>query len=121
MDLANEPVQCFVCHCDYCQRLTGSVGNAVALFREDDVVAMTDAHELDPAMENWPGLKRYVCPKCYSNVHWVNPRAFPGMRLVSLGCLDDSSAFKISSTVQNHYRPIWCPQMDAENVFDAYP
>jgi len=101
--------------------MTGSVGNAVALFREEDVVAMTDAHELDPEMEKWPGLKRYVCPKCYSNVHWVNPKMYPGMRLVSLGCLDDPSVFKISSTVQNQYRPTWCPQLDAENAFDAYP
>uniref|UniRef100_UPI0035715A6C GFA family protein n=1 Tax=Tateyamaria omphalii TaxID=299262 RepID=UPI0035715A6C len=110
-----------MCHCDYCQRMTGSVGNAVALFREEDVVAVSDAHELDPEMDKWPGLKRYVCPKCYSNVHWVNPKMYPGMRLVSLGCLDDPSAFELTSTVQNQYRPRWCPQLEAENAFDAYP
>ena len=101
--------------------MTGSVGNVVALFRENDVVAMTDAHELDPEMEKWPGLKRYVCPKCYSNVHWVNPKMYPGMRLVSVGCFDDPSGFMISSTVQNQYRPTWCPQLAAETAYDAYP
>ena len=122
IELASDPVRCFVCHCDYCQRMTGSVGNAVALFREADVVAMSgEVIELDPQMAKWPGLRRYLCPRCYSNVHWVNPKAFPEMRLVSLGCLDDPSAFKLARTVQNQYRPIWCPQLDAPEAFEAYP
>ena len=102
--------------------MTGSVGNAVAVFWETDVVAMSgDVLELDPQMAEWPGLRRYLCPKCYSNVHWVNPKAFPEMRLVSLGCLDDPSAFKLVRTVQNQYRPTWCPQLDATEAFDVYP
>ncbi|MGI9424712.1 MAG: GFA family protein [Hyphomicrobiaceae bacterium] len=122
IELANDPLRCFVCHCDYCQRMTGSVGNAVAVFRETDVVAMSgEVIELDPKMDKWPGLIRYVCPKCYSNVHWVNPKAYPGFRLVSLGCLDDPSAVKLASTVQNQHRPTWCPQLDATEAFDAYP
>ena len=122
IELAGNPIRCFVCHCDYCQRLTGSVGSAVAIFHEDDVVAMSgESLEFDPQMSNWPGLKKHICPKCYSNVHWTNPTAFPGMRLVSLGCLDNPSAFKLERTVQNQYRPDWCPQLDAAEAHDAYP
>ena len=80
-----------------------------------------DVLELDPQMAKWPGLRRYLCPKCYSNVHWVNPKAFPEMRLVSLGCFDDPSAFKIARTVQNQHRPTWCPQLDTPEALDAYP
>ena len=65
IELARDPVRCFVCHCDYCQRMTGSVGNVVALFREADVVAMSDALELDPQMDKWPGLRRYLCPRAH--------------------------------------------------------
>lgn len=121
IELCSEPIRCFICHCDYCQRMTGSVGNAVAAFKESDVVAMSDAYELDPQMKKWPGVKRYVCPKCYSNVHWVNPKAYPDTRLVSLGCFDDPSVFTLSSTVQNQYRPAWCPKFDVPQAFDAYP
>ena len=122
IELTSDPVRCFVCHCDYCQRLTGSFGSAVAIFREQDVLTMSgDAIEFDPEMPKWPGLKKSVCPKCYSNVHWVNPKAFPEMRLVSLGCLDNPSAFKLSRTVQNQYRPTWCPQLVAAEAFEAYP
>ena len=122
IELANDPVRCFVCHCDYCQRLTGSFGSAVAIFREEDVVKISgEAVEFDPKMENWPGLKKYVCPDCYSNVHWTNPKAFPGMRLVSLGGLENPSSFKIDRTVQNQYRPTWCPKLHASEAHDAYP
>ena len=122
IELADDPIRCFLCHCDYCQRMTGSVGNAVAVFRETDVVSLSgDYHELHAQMDNWPDVRRYLCPKCYSNVHWVNPKAFPGMRLVSLGCLDDPSAFKLTRTVQNQFRPTWCPQLDADETLDAYP
>ena len=102
--------------------MTGSVGNAVAVFHESDVEEMSgEVIELDPEMDEWPGHRRYVCPKCYSNVHWVNPNAFPDMRLVSLGCLGDPSTFKLARTVQNLYRPKWCPELDATEAFDAYP
>ena len=122
IELAADPVRCFVCHCDYCQRLTGSFGSAVAMFRSSDVIAMSgDAIVFDPGMANWPSLRKHVCPACYSNVHWENPDAFPDMRLVSLGCFDNPSAFKIERTVQNQYRPDWCPQLDAAEAFDAYP
>ncbi len=121
IELAGNPIRCFICHCDYCQRMTGSVGNAVAAFRESEVLSISDAYELDPEMEKWPGVKRYVCPKCYSNVHWVNPKAYPDTRLVSLGCLENPSAFELSSTVQNQHRPTWCPELDAPDAFDAYP
>jgi len=122
IELAGDPVRCFVCHCDYCQRMSGSVGNAVAVFWEKDVVSMSgDFLELDPKMEQWPGLRRYLCPDCYSNVHWVNPTAFPEMRLVSLGCLEHPSRFELARTVQNQYRPTWCPQLDADEAFEVYP
>lgn len=58
IELASDPVRCFVCHCDYCQRMTGSVGNAIALSREADVVAMSgDVIELDPRMDKGPGAR----------------------------------------------------------------
>ena len=121
IEFASDPVRCLFCHCDYCQRMTGSVGNAIAVFREDDVVSMSDAFELDPDMEQWPGVKKDCCPKCYSTVHWVNPKALPGMRLVSLGCLDSPSTFKLGNTVQNQHRPAWCPPLDADASYEAYP
>ena len=120
--LANDPIRCFVCHCDYCQRTTGSVGTAAAIFNNADVVAMEgEVLELNPELPKWPGARRYHCAKCGSGVHWVNPEAFPEMRLVSLGCFDDPSAWELARTVQNQYRPEWCPSLVSRESFDEYP
>jgi hypothetical protein len=122
IELSSEPIRTLFCHCDYCQRMTGSLGNAIAVFKETDIAAMSDIFlELDPEMADWPGVRKYLCPNCYSTVHWVNPKAFPEMRLVSLGCLENPSAFKLGRSVQNQYRPSWCSELDVDEAFDAYP
>ena len=119
--LVRDPVRCFVCHCDYCQRITGSVGVAAALFSESDVEEIAgEFREFDPQLANWPGTKRYNCVNCGAGVHWVNPVAFPSMRLVALGCNDDPSRWEIARVVQNQYRPKWCPALVAGEHHDVY-
>ena len=121
INLAADPVRCFVCHCDYCQRVTGSVGMAAAIFHEKDVVSIEGEFGVfAPDMPNFPGTKRYFCENCGGGLHWVNPTAFPGLRLVSLGCFDDPSRWGLTRTVQNQFRPKWCPQLHAAEVHDAY-
>jgi len=58
--VTGEPQICWVCHCDHCQN-----------------------------QEKWPGSERYFCSTCGTNVHWKNPAAFPGMRMISIGCFAD--------------------------------
>ena len=117
--LANDPIRCFMCHCDYCQRMTGSVGTAAAIFNEADVVSMEgEVLEFDPELSKWPKTRRSLCARCGSAVCWVNPDAFPDMRLVPLGCFDDPSAWGLARTVQNQYRPKWCPQLVSPEAFD---
>lgn len=102
--------------------MTGSVGTAAAVFHDADVVAMEgEVLELDPGNPKWPRVRRYHCARCGSAVHWVNPDAFPEMRLVSLGCFDDPSAWGLTRTVQNRYRPRWCPELVSRESFDEYP
>ncbi len=119
--LAADPIRCFVCHCDYCQRSTGSVGVAAAVFNGDDVVSIDGEFcVFDPEIPKFPGTKRYFCANCGVALHWENPAAFSGLRLVSLGCFEDSSRWGLLRTVQNQFRPTWCPQLDAYEIHDVY-
>ena len=77
--------------------------------------------EFDPGLPKWPAARRYHCAKCGSAVYWVNPDAFPEMRLVSLGCFDDPSAWGLARTVQNQYRPDWCPRLVSSETYDEQP
>lgn len=119
--LEADPIRCFFCHCDYCQRLTGSVGVAAAIFHEKDVSSIEGAFEIfDPQIPKFPGTERYFCGNCGSALHWVNPTAFPGLRLLSLGCFEDPSRWRLGRSVQNQFRPAWCPELNAAELHDVY-
>ena len=118
--VSNDPVRCFACHCDYCQRTTGSVGITAAVFREHDIVAIEGKFQVFTLPQS-PGTERHFCANCGCGLHWVNPNAFPEMRIVSLGCFDDPSAWDLSRTFQNQYRPVWCPQFQALESYEVYP
>ena len=119
--LGGEPELCFACHCDYCQRLTGSVALTAAVFNQQSVVSIQgDYSEFDPNLEEWPGCKRYFCPNCASTLHWINPGAFPGMRLVSIGCLSDPDFKGPDFVVQTQYRHKWCTAFDAPKSSEKF-
>lgn len=119
--LSGEPELCFACHCDYCQRLTGSVALTAAVFNQDCVVSVQgDFSEFDPKLDDWPNCKRHFCPNCASTVHWTNPTTFPGMRLVSFGCFSDLNVNELDFVVQTQYRHKWCAAFAAQRSSDVF-
>lgn len=120
--LSGEPELCFACHCDYCQRLTGSVAVTAALFKEERVRSIDgDYSTFDPDLAEWPGCERYFCPNCASTVHWINPKAFPGMRLISIGCFADPGFKGPDFVVQTQYRHSWCTAFESPQSHEAFP
>lgn len=86
-----DPLRCFVWHCDDWQRLTGPVGVAAAVFNEDDLVSIDGEFSVfEPEIPKLPGTRRYICANCGAALHWQDPAAFPGLRLVALGRFEDS-------------------------------
>ena len=118
---SGDPEFCFACHCDYCQRLSGSVAVTAAVFRQDQMLTTQGSFsEYEPDLQNWPDCKRYFCPNCASTLFWFNPTAFPGMQLVSIGCFGDPK-FKGPDTVyQTQYRHSWCGAFDAAKSFKGF-
>lgn len=114
-----DPVRVFACHCDYCQRLTGSVASVSAIFKEENVLSVSGKTEIyEPP--KWPGAKIHFCSVCFSRVHWVNPGAFPGMHLFPVGCFGDTNFPAPSVVTQTKYRPSWCPEFTGADHFDGY-
>ncbi len=122
VSVEGDPQICWVCHCDHCQRLSGSIGLFAAVFRDEDVTAIegqTTTHARN--QEKWPGSERYFCSKCGTSVHWINPAAFPGMRLIATGCFSDPDFPGPSLAMQTRYRPRWCGDFEGSNSFEGYP
>jgi len=77
------------CHCLECQRRTGSLFGAQALFPRDRIVAIdgersTYRREADSGA--W--LAFHFCPKCGSTVFWENER-LPDIVSVAVGAFAD--------------------------------
>ena len=101
-----DPEACWACHCDYCQRLSGSLGSFASVF--DD-------------LPKWPGAQRNFCPKCGTSVHWINPSAFPGKRLIAIGCFADKDFPGPQLSVHTNYRHDWLPSFHGAEDFETLP
>ena len=122
VSVEGDPQLCWVCHCDHCQKLSGSIGLFAAVFREEDVVGIvgeTTTHKGN--QDKWPGAERYFCSNCGTSVHWINPSAFPEMRLIATGCFSDPKFPGPSLAMQTKYRHKWCGNFEGAATFEGYP
>lgn len=121
VNVANQPQLCFACHCDFCQRSTGSIGVFGAVFHEQDIVTLDGETNIYDDFPKWPGLEKHFCSKCGTTVHWVNPTAFPGMRIISVGCFSDPDFPAPGLVVQTQYRHKWCAGFEGATEYEAFP
>jgi hypothetical protein len=73
-----EPLQVATCHCDFCQKRTGSVLSAAAWFATEQVVAISgetttyNGLEIDGvAAMGGVGIDYNFCATCGSTVYWT--------------------------------------------------
>jgi len=102
-----EPEACWVCHCDYCQRITASLGTMAAVFPDDQIVSIEGEASVFDDFPKWPGTERYFCGKCSSAVHWINPTAFPNKRLIAIGSFSDKDFPGPTASFHTKYRHNW--------------
>ena len=94
------PLRTLVCHCAFCQRMTGSSSYAESLFPMAAVAfnggdVRTYEHTSDTS-----GKKVTVefCPACGTTVGLTFER-WPDMRAVSRGCFDNPSAVTVTANI----------------------
>tara|TARA_B110000444_G_C18707046_1_gene531829 strand:- start:190 stop:606 length:417 start_codon:yes stop_codon:yes gene_type:complete len=114
--VVGDPVRSYACHCDYCQKASGSIAAFGAVYREEDFLSFVGAETIFDDIPKWPGAKKHFCSKCGTTVHWVNPVAFPGMRMVSIGCFADPHFPGPAAQVQTQYRHAWCGDFRGADV-----
>ena len=119
VSVKGDPVRLIACHCDYCQRTSGSVATLCAVYEEKNILLVngdTTVYELP----KWPGGKKYFCSVCGTTVHWVNPGAFPGMHMIAAGCFADPNFPAPDTVTQTKYRQSWCPQFEGAEHYEEY-
>lgn len=83
-----EPDTISMCHCDECQRRSGSPFGVGVFFRNDQV-EISGAHNSfrRPAPEG-RFVTNHFCPRCGTSVFWEADKR-PGFCIVALGCFAD--------------------------------
>ncbi len=94
------PLRTFVCHCTFCQRMTGSSFYAESLFPIEAVEFNAGEVRKYEHVSDGSGRMVYVefCPICGTTIGLTFER-WPDLRAVSRGCFDNPNAVEISSNI----------------------
>lgn len=85
-----EPVSVVACHCQACQRRTGSVFGVGAYFAEADVIVTGEIREYIRIADSGNPFHTYFCPTCGTSMFWRSNRN-PGLVGVAVGAFADPS------------------------------
>lgn len=90
--IIGEPERVTVCHCNWCQRRTGTAFGVEVVFQEGQIVINDEAvkryrHQSDQS-GRW--LDQHFCGNCGSNIGFTL-EAVPGIRTIAAGIFNDPS------------------------------
>jgi hypothetical protein len=104
-----------ICHCHLCQKALGASFNARMLFKIDNVAIEGPVAYINSS----EGLKRGFCPKCGSTL--FSRRETVGVMGITVGSLDDASAFKPQMHIYVASKQPWVKINDGLPQYDGPP
>jgi hypothetical protein len=124
-----EPGHVYVCHCDFCQRRSGSVFIASASFPEDQVISITGETRCYNGLEvdgvgavGIPGGINYrFCAVCGSSIYFdmVYPPIGQRFFIIALGSFVDAVFPAPTTEFFTNFRHPWVPPIpDAVQIDD---
>jgi hypothetical protein len=98
--VSQAPLRTFICHCTFCQRMTGSSFYAESLFPIESVAFTAGTPRTYEHMSDESGKKVYVefCADCGTTLGLTFER-WPELRAISRGCYDNPNAVEITSNI----------------------
>lgn len=94
------------CHCDDCQRLTGSGHSTGAMYAAEQLTLQGPTAEFELISEAGNEVTRVFCPACGSPILGKNT-AMEGWVTLSLGTMDDSNGLQPDVVVFARNRKSW--------------
>lgn len=104
-----EPRFVAMCHCELCQRRTGSSYSLGAWFeRESVTVQGNEAIYSRSGADTGTEIQFHLCPKCGTTLYWESPDGdLPNMYGVAVGCFVDSKFPAPNFSVHGRRRHEW--------------
>jgi hypothetical protein len=113
-----QPLRATVCHCTFCQRITGSAFGVWATYRKEQVAMSgeigTYEHRSD---ESGRWIKMEFCPRCGTSVGATFERT-PELRSQLAGTFDDPGWLDISRHIWTRSARHWVPIPDGPPRFE---
>lgn len=109
VETTGEPMRVAICHCEDCQRRTGSAFNLGAVYEESQVSLRGEYSTYRRTGDLGLDIEFHFCPKCGSNVHWI----YDGVNVVAVGCYADPEFPQPTVSLYAKRRHSWVPAIKA--------
>lgn len=109
------------CHCTHCQKATGAAYSSnIGVPEEAFKISGDTLTKYTDHGDSGKELRRYFCNQCGSPLY-TEGDAIPGLKIIKVGTLDDTSGFKPDSNIYCNSRMAWLTQ-DCDTVdFEKMP
>jgi hypothetical protein len=97
---SGPPLRTLVCHCSFCQKMTGSTSYAESIFHDDAVAFEGEAMSRYAHVSDTSGKQVYVhfCSRCGTTLALTFER-WPEYRAISRGTLDDPNRVDVDAHI----------------------
>ena len=110
-----------ICHCEHCQRQTGSAFSSILIASVDHVVATGELKSFSDMSEAGRPVKRLFCPVCGSPVLTRSAElTAAGLCAVKAGTLYEGAPSPVMEVFSARRRP-WMPDLHSQQRFDGMP
>ena len=122
-----EPLAVVICHCDFCQKRTGSVFQVCAYFSPDQPIEFSgetkvyNGVEIDGvATALGDAISYHFCPTCGSTVYWVIEGERAAVAIAVGNFVDPGFQTPVMELYVN-MRHGWVPAVASAEQFDTFP
>jgi hypothetical protein len=112
----SEPTFVAICHCEDCQRRTGSPYHTGSWFKKDTTEIHGESSVYTLLEHDGVEMSYHFCPNCGSNVFWETP-AMTGALGVAVGCFADPQFPKPTVSFYDNQRYDWVTVPEGLNTF----
>ena len=119
--LSGDPLSLYVCHCNECQRHTGSAFVlSMIVWRRDIAVLQGEPHAYALTMPDERRKNGRFCPICGTRL-WGEPAAFPDVVVLRPGTLDDTNWLEPVAHIWTSSKQPWVVIPPGVLTFETQP
>jgi hypothetical protein len=125
LTVAKEPLAVLTCHCDFCQKRTGSAFQVCAVFTDSAKVAITGETKVYNGLETdgvgtaiGDDVSYHFCPTCGSTIFWT----FEGrpITVIAVGNFADPDFPAPTAELYTSFRHHWMQPVEGADQFEAF-